>query len=346
VARFDIEGRKRPVIILSGGYDDSQDNRGFQLDTVGNAIYLVDLETGARLWSAGAEDAGHDLSLSDMQHSIPAAPRVLDLSGDGLADRLYAGDMGGRVWRVDFANGSDRASFGEAHVLASLGAADLRDPAAADVRRFYNTPDVVLVNCESGNYLAVNIGSGYRGHPLDTDVADAFFSVRDPNVFGPFDEDVRTGPIRIGNLTDITDFVDAEVPANSAGWLLRMVEAPGEKVLSSAITFDNSIFFQSFAPDSSVSACAGGLGTNRAYIVGVCNGSPINNLNDPTEPGPLTLEDRSTTLNQAGIAPETVFLFTGTPGEAPTRCIGLQCFPPEEGTSGLSRTYWTQEAGR
>jgi type IV pilus assembly protein PilY1 len=340
-----IGGDERPVLVLSGGYDDSQDNRGFQLDTVGNAIYIVDLSTGERLWSAGAPDAGHDLALDDMQHSIPAAPRVLDLSGDGLADRMYVGDMGGRLWRVDIFNGNDRSTLGEASVLASLGAADVADPPAADVRRFYATPDVVLVNCQTGNYLAVNLGSGYRGHPLDTNVADAFFSVRDPNVFGPIDEDAAT-PVRIDDLTDITDFVDAVVPADAAGWRLRMVEDPGEKILSSSVTFNNSIFFQSYAPENRVSACAGGLGVNRAYIVDVCNGRPINNLNDPTEPGPLTLEDRSTTLKQAGIAPETVFLFTGTPDEGPTRCIGLQCFPPEAGGRGLTRTYWTQETGQ
>jgi type IV pilus assembly protein PilY1 len=346
VTRIEAAERQRPVVVLSGGYDDSQDNRGFQEDTVGNAIYVVDLESGARLWSAGTADAGHDLALADMRHSIPAAPRVLDLSGDGLADRLYVGDMGGRIWRFDFTNGEPPASFGKAHVLASLGAADITDPAPADVRRFYATPDVVFVNCESGNYLAVNIGSGYRGHPLDTDVADAFFSVRDPNLFGPFDEEAREGPTGIADLTDITDLTDAEVPADSAGWMLRMVEDPGEKILAGAVTFDNSIFFQSYAPDSSVSACAGGLGTNRSYIVNACNGSPVNNLNDPTGLGPLTLEDRSTTLNVAGIAPETAFLFTGPPGEAPTRCVGLLCFPPDAAGTGLNRTYWMQEAGR
>jgi type IV pilus assembly protein PilY1 len=347
VANLDIGGSTRTALVLGGGYDDSQDNRGLQVDNAGNAVFIVDLETGERLWSAGAPSAGHDLELENMQQSIPAAPRVIDLTGDGLADRLYVGDMGGRVWRFDFINGNSRASFGAANILASLGAGDLASPTGADVRRFYNTPDVVLVQCLRGTFLAVNIGSGYRGHPLDTDVADAFFSIRDPNVFGPFDPDAAGEPIGIGDLQDITDFPEAVVPADSAGWLLRMVEEPGEKILSSSLTFDNTIFFQSFAPGDRVSACSGGLGVNRAYQVDVCNGRPVNNLDNPTEPGPLSVDDRFVMIGQTGIAPEAVFLFSSRPGDGPTRCIGLQCFPPDPDAGGvLNRTYWMQESGR
>ena len=36
-----------------------------------------------------------------MTHSIPAGIRVLDIDQDGYADRMYVGDMGGRVWRFD-----------------------------------------------------------------------------------------------------------------------------------------------------------------------------------------------------------------------------------------------------
>ena len=184
VTRIKVGDTEHLAVVLSGGYDDTQDNRAVHGDTVGNAIFLVDLESGELLWSAGAAGHGHDLALSEMQNSIPAAPRVLDLSGDGLADRLYVGDMGGRLWRFDLVNGNGRADFGEGGVLASLGAADPAATVPTDVRRFYSSPDVVLTDCAGATFLAVNLGSGYRGHPLDTDVADAFFSVRDTNVFG------------------------------------------------------------------------------------------------------------------------------------------------------------------
>jgi len=349
IAQVDIGGQVRPVVVLSGGYADSQDNRGLRTDNVGNAIFMVGLESGELLWSAGQSGAGHDLEFDRMRQSIPAAPRVLDLSGDGLADRFYVGDMGGRLWRFDILNGNGRGTLVSGGVLAALGAGDESSAPASEVRRFYATPDVVLVNCLRGTFLALNIGSGYRGHPLDTDVDDAFFSVRDANVYLP----VATGDyadieVDAGDLLDITDDPTATVPVDQAGWRLRMVEDEGEKILNSAITFSNTIFFTSFAPSERVSACSGGLGVNRAYQVDACNGWPVNNLDGSSEPGPLSTDDRFRLLSQTGIAPETVLLLTDNAGTKATECIGLECFAPDPNDPGgasntFPRTYWTQE---
>lgn len=349
ISRVGIDGQRQPVVVLSGGYDDGQDNRGLRTDTVGNALFMVDLATGALLWSAGAPEAGHDLELPGMQYSIPAAPRVLDLSGDGLADRLYVGDMGAQLWRFDIINGNRRGALVEGGVIASLGAVDLAEPEASDIRRFYVTPDVVFVNCIDGNFLAINIGSGYRGHPLDTDVEDAFFSVRDANVYQPITTtDYPDHPIRVEDLLDITSDPSAELPSDAAGWRLRMVQETGEKILSSAITLNQSTFFTSFSPGASVSSCEGGTGINRAYQVDVCNGRPVNNLDGSTEPGPLGIEDRIHELSQTGIAPEILFLSLDEAAAGMLGCIGLECFEPVPGAGAgrLPRTYWTPETGR
>jgi len=276
-----------------------------------------------------------------MLNSIPAAPRVLDLSGDGLADRLYVGDMGGRLWRFDLVNGNDRADFGEGGVLASLGAADPAATVPTDVRRFYASPDVVLTDCAGATFLAVNLGSGYRGHPLDTDVADAFFSVRDTTVFGVIPTESYPAPIGAGNLFDITGDPAALVPRDSPGWRLRMVEDPGEKILTAAVTFNDTIFFNSFSPGDSINACVGGIGVNRAYAVDTCNGWPVYNLDASTEPGPLGLEDRFRTLSQAGIAAGPMILIEP---EGAKECIGLTCF--DIGGRTFQRTYWTPEPAR
>jgi len=351
IAKIRVGSGVREAVILSGGYDDAQDNRGWHEDSVGNALYFIDLLTGERLWSAGAAGHGHDLVLPAMRNSIPAAPRVVDLTGDGLADRLYVGDMGGRLWRFDILNGHERTDLATGGVLAALGAAGLANPDPADVRRFYATPDVVLVDCIRGNFLAVNLGSGYRGHPLDTDVADQFFSVRDPQVYGVIAAADYGDPVRINALLDITDDPTAAVPADAAGWRLRLTQEPGEKVLTAAATFRNTLYFTSFSPGAAVSACLGGLGVNRAYQVDLCTGRPLTNLDGSSGDGPLGIEDRFRVLSQAGIAPESVFLFPASGFGGPTRCIGLACFPPpgpgEPGAAGsLKRTYWTQERAR
>lgn len=347
LARVDIGGIVRPVLVLTGGYDDGQDNRGLRTDNVGNALFLVDLESGERLWSAGAPDAGHDLELDAMTFSMPAAPRVLDLGSDGLIDRVYVGDMGGQIWRFDLRNGETRSSLGEGGVLASLGAAALAEPQPEDVRRFYATPDVAFVNCDRGTFLAVNIGSGYRGHPLDTDVEDAFFSVRDLNVFGVIDsEDYPSEPTGIGDLLDITTDPTAVVPRDAAGWRLRMVQAEGEKILTGAITLDTVTSFTSFSPGASANSCAAGLGVNRLYQVDTCNGRPVNNLDGSIDSEELGAEDRSRVLAQTGIAPELLYVLPANPAGTRSGCVGLECFPAAAPGSVLPRTYWNQEDGR
>ncbi|AHI30176.1 pilus assembly protein [Marinobacter similis] len=95
--KVDINGKLYEVLIFSGGYDTNQDSVDVRTeDSSGRALYVVDAETGNRLWWAGPAGSGADLELADMKYSIPASPKVLDVNGDGLADQVYVGDMEGR----------------------------------------------------------------------------------------------------------------------------------------------------------------------------------------------------------------------------------------------------------
>ena len=52
-----------------------------------------------------------------------------------------------------------------------------------------------------------------------------------------------------------------------------------EKVLTESITFDDTVFFVSFSPDSSGQAnCSAGRGTNFLYRVSVINGDPVGSM--------------------------------------------------------------------
>lgn len=349
-ARVNIDGTIRNVAVFGGGYDPGQDNRNFRQDTQGNAIYMVDLLTGERLWSAGGPSAvgPHDLTLPAMRYSIPAPVRPLDLDGDGLAERFYVGDMGGQVWRFDIVNGQRGGNLVEGGVLASLGGAALATPAAADLRRFYEAPDVAPVIIDNNLALSINIGSGYRGHPLDSTTSEAFFSIRDPRFFGVMNRlDYPTSPISIGQLVDVTDDAEANVPASAAGWMLRLVQGDGEKILGESLTFDNVTFFTSFTPGETASACTGGAGVNRLYAVSVINGHPRTNFDSPVGE-PLTIADRSRTLT-SGIPVTDVSLYRSSNGVLV--CAGTECLTAAEQAglnlrrAAIKRTYWFQREG-
>src|SRR5690606_34786041 len=88
-----------------------------------------------------------------MDYSIPSDVRVIDLDGNGFADRMYVGDMGGQVWRFDIANGETATNLVTGGVIAQLGAAPSADPDLADTRRFYYAPDVAIVNSRGYDFL-------------------------------------------------------------------------------------------------------------------------------------------------------------------------------------------------
>ena len=349
IASVDIDGTVHRVAIFGGGYDDGQDAVGYRTDTRGNAIYMVDALTGQLLWKAG-NGTGFNLNLGEMTHSIPAAVRVLDMDQDHLADRMYVGDMGGRVWRFDIINGEPVADLVQGGVFASLGAADLASPTNPDVRRFYATPDVAQIVTEHGAYLSVSLGSGHREHPLDTGTDDEFYSLRDFNVSTvlPNDDDSYQNPIVRSDLTDITDDVSPTLDFGSPGWRLRLDLSAGEKVVSESRTFANQVFFTSFTPGGNGDACVAAGGLNRLYVVSVADGSPVTNLDGSQDADELTAEDRVRTLNQGGIAPDPAFFFpepdtdSDVPGIDVVTCIGVECFPPGFGNPPV-RTLWNQD---
>ena len=348
ITKVNVDGDVKNVVIIGGGYDDGQDNPGYRTDTVGNAIYMIDLLTGDLLWSAGA-DGSHNLTLDGnngtaaMEHSIPAPVKVVDLSGDGLADRMYAGDMGGRLWRFDIINGEKDDDLVEGGLFATLGAADIASPTAADVRRFYAAPDVVAVLDQPYPYLAVNVGSGYRASPLETATQDEFFSVRDYDFTSVILRDEYPAPITRDQLVNVTTFSGAAYPELQKpvdkGWLITMVESAGEKILTESITFNGVTFFTSFSPGNPGAVCETSAGTNRVYRVSVRDGRPLP-PDGPLPPDDPEPKDRITTLKQGGIAPETILLFPGD--EEPTACSGVECFDPGFDT-GATRTYWYQD---
>jgi type IV pilus assembly protein PilY1 len=347
VVRLVVPGRATGQVaaLVAGGHDPARDAGAPDTGTRGNAVYLVDLLSGARLWSAGAPGAAHphDLPLTAMRYPVIAAPRAVDLTGDGLADRIYVGDLGGQLWRFDVHSSDAGGGSISAGVLASLGAAG-PGPATlpADARRFSATPDVVPLVHYGRLVLAVNLGSGDPGRPGDTATADAFFSVRDA-VAGVLRTTDYGPPLTTTDLVDITADRTPRLPPDARGWRLRLVQAPGEKVLAPSLTIRNQLHFTSFAPEAD-GAC--GTGTTRLYRVSVRDGRPPAPTAD--DEGPATGESRSTVVGQGvpGLAPQAT-LVRG-PGDAATDrpalqlCAGLACRePPEAGVP--VPTYWYPE---
>jgi type IV pilus assembly protein PilY1 len=350
------------VVVIGGGYDAVHDTMPHPIadDGLGAGIYFLDLISGNILWRAGS-DAGAQLTLDTtgrvMNRAIPSAIRVIDLNGDKFADRMYASDLGGQIWRFDIFNGSAPNGIGvdalvTGGVVAQLGAEGNAPAAIADTRRFYNAPDVSLFNDNAQNrrFLAVSVGSGYRAHPLDTDNTDRFYSLRDKNVFNPLTQAQYDAlpVITESSLVEVSGTIGTSIGASNQGWMLTL--PPNQKVLTSSVTFNNDVFFVAFSPDAgnvSAATCAAGVGRNYVYRMSVINGDPIADLTNVV----AGTEDqlRVTELAQGGIAPSPRFLFpTPDPScttdceQEPIYCVGLECEPPDFKNNPV-RTLWTQD---
>ena len=182
----------------------------------------------------------------------------------------------------------------EGGVLASLGGAAVApDATAADLRRFYAAPDVVPTTINRKLVILLNIGSGYRGHPLDTTISEQFFSIRDFNAYGVIDRaDYPATPVSIDQLADITDDPAPALPFSTAGWRLRLEQGAGEKVLGESLTLENTVFFTSFTPGETATECSAGIGINRLYAISSFDGRPRTNFDRSVDGEPLTVSDR------------------------------------------------------
>jgi type IV pilus assembly protein PilY1 len=313
------QNAEKLVLVFGGGYEADQDNSALTTDSVGNNIYIVDSVSGSLLWHGGL--SGRDKSFNTpgraMSYSIPSRIRVVDVDGDGYTDRMYAGDMGGQVWRFDVTNGEPAATLVNGGVIASLGGA--ATPGAPEhTRRFYNAPDVAFINSPTGNFIHVGIGSGHRGHPLDLVTQDYFYALRD-YATGALTQAQYNARTIVGHADLTLVNVTNNVPANGPGWRMALDVGgwQGEKVLAEARTFANKVIFSTFMPTvTTVDACMPQLGTNRTYAVSVFNAAPVLNLDGSADGDPLTSSDLFVEAS-GGILPvaQALFLDNDTDGD-------------------------------
>lgn len=379
VTKIKVGSVDTPVLVFAGGYDEEQDkieilnrnkaegstpesNRAE--DRHGNSLYIVNALTGQLIWSAGTASSNSPAlahqQLTKMRYSMPSSVRVIDINRDGLADQFFVGDMGGQVWRFFINNGNtvdslispldsgtgttDNGVF--ANIIETDSGTETPTQKQAKLRRFYNEPDVALLTVNAGKSLVVNIGSGYRGHPLATSTDDRFYSFRTPliNTNAPHTiitesnmYDATLNLLQEGSASEKTAAA-ADFAKSYGGWYIRL-ENDGEKVLSEATTFAGKIYFNTYEPNSQSanSSCKAVQGTGRSYATNLFDATPVEQrINGTPERA-----DRVKILNTAGIPPKGITLFPEGKDKAPL-CIGTECEDLDTDIS-VGPTYWIDE---
>jgi type IV pilus assembly protein PilY1 len=296
------------VAFIGGGYDNTQptsaeDKTPAGTDTSGRAVYVVDIANGNRIWS-----------YSNMTYCVPGDITTIDslgaLSGDGLIDRLYVGNVGGEIWRFDLCSSTTGACVPD---MSNTGNWTGKRIFTGSGKIFY-PPDVSFENSRSGacntmafsgTYNMLFFGTGDREKPNDQSSGNRLYAVKDydilPNPFTTIPESC---------LTDVTSYgTSLATLQSSMGWYIRLNRTngtnpnPGEKSTGQAVALGGAVYYTTFTPTSETSACTIGTGSGNIYVLQYQTGMAFFDLD-----GNLVNEPKDRSINVVAGLPSGIIV--------------------------------------
>ena len=288
IGKVKVSGGDKYVAIFGGGYDTANNNQH------GRGVFVVDLANGEKLWEYKTPAAPGAISTTTcnasttnrncMNYSIAASPLALDLDADGYIDRVYIGDIGGQLWKIDL---SKRAQLSGSPPTAATCA----DATSSDCwmgKRFFRAgdpsnfdanppadedyyPSQPIYSAPNATYDAnrdvwIYFGTGDRNHPR-APTSDSDASLKDQNRFYGI-KDTTTMAHEVlteSNLTNVTTLTGTI----TQGWYFTL--DVNEKVLAQPDVFNKVVFFTTFTPETTAT-CGGGGGASKLYAVDMTTG--------------------------------------------------------------------------
>jgi type IV pilus assembly protein PilY1 len=245
-----VKGHGDPVVVIGGGYDAvAEDALVPGATTMGDGVLVFDALNGTLLREFHAMSVGE----GSIARSVAADVTLVDSDFDGIVDRAYAVDIGGKVYRIDF----------ESSVGVGLTPANWTIYQVADVggspglhSKFFFGPDAVVTR----DFTALMFGSGDREKPLISNNQDHFFQILDrrkqkgaPSV---------VAPVVWGDLDPAGEGIDA----NGGGCYVRLTA--GEKVVNASTSIAGFSYFGTNRPSPPDGlSCSANLGIAKAYAM-------------------------------------------------------------------------------
>lgn len=250
IGKIKVKSVERAVCFIGGGYDESQDRKTLGIDDKkGRAVYVVDIMTGTQIWRWDYEID------PNMKYTIPSEISLVDTDGDGYIDRLYAGDTGGRLWRIDIKSPDLKEWAGRVIFNSNPDSSGWR-------RKVFYRPDVTL---EKG-YEMVFFGTGDQVNKDETKIVNQIYAIKDNGL---------NSTVSINDLKNVTkEIADPKDMDHKRGWFISL-ENKGEKVLASSNVLFGVVYFTSFTPSREGAT----EGVARIYALDYKTGGPILDLN-------------------------------------------------------------------
>ncbi|MGD8914447.1 MAG: PilC/PilY family type IV pilus protein [Candidatus Thiodiazotropha sp.] len=302
----------KDALVFGGGYDPDQDdiepNAVDYSDDEGNAIYIVDAADGTLLKSIS--NANADLNITNMTNAIPSDIATIDMNGNGVVERLYAADVGGRIIRVDIQDDDRDGVTPVPGTMSGIVIADINSGEDAH-RKFFTTPQIGYFSQRGVNFLNILIGTGDITNPLDYTVIDRFYNIKDGYIVKKFDWSGFTSAVK-ANFRDASTAVVNLATAGVRGWYINF--SSSEKAYSKAILYEYDIFFTTYSADAVTSdnlcEAFGSTGTAKIYGLKLLSAEAAISWSGNSE-NQLTINDRSSVLKMQGIPPSPSLVFPG-----------------------------------
>jgi type IV pilus assembly protein PilY1 len=248
---------------------------GFENSPPKGNLYAIDVEEGTIIGK---------VELNGPPSDPLNSPTAADSNDDGLLDSLYAGDLGGKVFKVRL--DSDPANWAKQQLFTTLSAQPISIPMSL---AFYDAdPNHLLVYFGTGKYYTM-------GDRLDT-TTQSFYAIKDNGL-----------PVTRGSLTNQTSACGSA--EDSQGWYIDFTVNSGERVTASPLVAGGIVFFTTFEPDIDDPCKCGG--TARLYAVqyntGCTPDSPVLDVN-----GDGVVDERD---KVGGVVPRSIIIGHGLPSD-------------------------------
>lgn len=246
------------VLVFGGGYDPTTEDKpagSLVTPTMGRGVYVVEAESGELIQFLNPAT----ISTAPKAHSFPADVTILDLNGDGLVDRIYAGDTNANIFRFDTVQtvtDVTSSTYWRRYHIAKVGDVDANG--GANARKFLFAPEVMPFTHGGVVKTMVLVGSGNREKPLPNFAADGstaktltcstlyggdtyyptsssakvndrFFGLLDAVQYGDSEATVNGDPILLGDLQQInsntqsdTSLTAFSLSSSDRGWQILL----------------------------------------------------------------------------------------------------------------------------
>lgn len=250
IGKVKISSSDKYVMFVGGGYDTSQNNN------TGKAFFVIDLATGAPVWSYDSTASGDG---QYMNFSLAANPTAVDLDNNTFVDHIYIGDVGGQLWKFEV---SDTATSNwKGKRLFAADPSQPNPPASGEyypAQAIYAAPTLAFDNSHN---VWIYFGTGDRNHPNNT-ASNRFYGIRDVT-------DMTNGStVTESMLADVSNATGSDT-LDTDGWFFSL--GSNEKVFAAGNVFNNTVLFSGFTPATTVTCNSGG-GDARLYAVQMTTG--------------------------------------------------------------------------